>query len=1028
MSEPIEVVDLTSSPPNSEPVVAAAAVEVPALSLPSASKSDQNEIAVSKVEDTELPKSVRKSPRIVESSAAPEVSVEKDTGVKVEDSSPKVPVLNLSENTEQAPLVKSDRKSGRKPEDAQVGNETSNNVIGEAKKSSPRPDLASNVDEPPKDSVSSQPIKSARSSPREEKKQSPRQDATANAGETAVAVPILAENSNQFVAPNLTAGGDIEMGAVPHSSRRGSPRRSPRQSPRGSKQNSPRIISADGSALPNLATETLGAESALQPPPVAAAILSDAPKVEEGENLGDDFQQTPWLPPSLDKAKFYKSQYIYHGGKAPLSSVNVCKSADLALGANLYFVFLRKMGIYMAISTIFALPSIFFAFFGSGVAPQDQDAMGLFRYSLGNIGYDPTSPTYVEDATCYTASFSQYNQTCLHFGSTEIPTQYAGYIIMFTECIQVILFFLFLSSLKGVTESLEDTLSGSVCKVSDYSVMIRNLPNGTTPKELVDFLSNLYPLDKPDWRKRPPVEGARPVQDSKFSDFPGSWVADCVVHKKIGRYIAAFRNQQHIMDSLYHNRALMKLYSQGTIFAGGANEKKRAKAELAVNKSTSEFDQLMQKVLKGTMSAKSSQVVPYDEEKATTRAGDISSINADVVAAFVCFEYCESMARFLEDHARYRRFPWFLCYPAALKFKGRKLRVSVAPEPDEMVWENIEVSKLSKLFRQFRTTVFTFILVLVCFIVILQSTIYKNKFNAKIPDLTVCNTDIPTLYSYNVSSTYTLANMEFMRPVDNQTNLDNRCNQIYQDSFYVELTNNGNWNDIIGDYNFHACNSSNICPMYGETTFCPCISTTSTDICQSATCEIDPRSPKCTEIPASTFGACYCITELMNMLKSTSVADVMNKVKQQSSNKECKTFFINYSSASAMTYLAIFVTVFVNKYLQMFLRIFTKMESHSSIDAEQGSLMLKIFVSMYFNMAILVLIASGKVVGQPPFIKPAHVLQGSYSDFDASWYGSIGTYFITTFIIQAVSPLAINLTMYWVVYPLNRFVNYSSIK
>jgi len=61
----------------------------------------------------------------------------------------------------------------------------------------------------------------------------------------------------------------------------------------------------------------------------------------------------------------------------------------------------------------------------------------------------------------------------------------------------------------------------------------------------------------------------------------------------------------------------------------------------------------------------------------------------------VVFEYNESFARCMEDYAVYNAFPYsllaWLRFPAKLKFRGCRIKVEKAPEPDQLIWENLEV-------------------------------------------------------------------------------------------------------------------------------------------------------------------------------------------------------------------------------------------------------------------------------------------------------------------------------------------------
>lgn len=71
-------------------------------------------------------------------------------------------------------------------------------------------------------------------------------------------------------------------------------------------------------------------------------------------------------------------------------------------------------------------------------------------------------------------------------------------------------------------------------------------------------------------------------------------------------------------------------------------------------------------------------------------------------------------------------------YPERLSFRGCHILVRQAPEPDQIVWENLEVPKRKKMYLRFRTAVITAGLVLLCFIVILQASIYKGIFSSKV--------------------------------------------------------------------------------------------------------------------------------------------------------------------------------------------------------------------------------------------------------------------------------------------------------
>ena len=56
------------------------------------------------------------------------------------------------------------------------------------------------------------------------------------------------------------------------------------------------------------------------------------------------------------------------------------------------------------------------------------------------------------------------------------------------------------------------------------------------------------------------------------------------------------------------------------------------------------------------------------------------------------------------------------------------------------------------------------------------------------------------------------------------------------------------------------------------------------------------------------------------------------------------------------------------------------------------------------------------------------IFQGTYTDFNQAWYGTVGAYLLFTFIIQVASVPAYPLFLYLFVYPISRALNYPSVR
>lgn len=149
------------------------------------------------------------------------------------------------------------------------------------------------------------------------------------------------------------------------------------------------------------------------------------------------------------------------------------------------------------------------------------------------------------------------NTSCIHFGANqEISLTDAGAILTAMEFLQVLVFFICVMVLQGQTYSVQAKSAKTITAISDYSIMVKGIPPDTTQAEIVEHFNRLYPLDKPDHRGRPPLEGARPVATSehnKDESLIGTWIAECVLHKAIGSFISSFKDKQHVTEKVRAN-------------------------------------------------------------------------------------------------------------------------------------------------------------------------------------------------------------------------------------------------------------------------------------------------------------------------------------------------------------------------------------------------------------------------------------------------------------------------------------------
>ena len=215
----------------------------------------------------------------------------------------------------------------------------------------------------------------------------------------------------------------------------------------------------------------------------AAPAPAPASSVQPGGS--DDIEKpvprpgTKWKPPSLEKANEYRLQSMYREGTAPLWSTDLIQASDLSRGVVLHFFFLRSVIICMCVMTLLSFPILFFCYYGSRIPLALQDPIGLYRFTLGNLGYDPTSPTYSTDSACtQIPDWQVYNGTCIHLLGGELKLSEVSNIVTTFEFLQVVAFFAFvfhfstLIGFQGATPTLPSPCSNG--QTSHESIL--NLP------------------------------------------------------------------------------------------------------------------------------------------------------------------------------------------------------------------------------------------------------------------------------------------------------------------------------------------------------------------------------------------------------------------------------------------------------------------------------------------------------------------------------------------------------------------------
>lgn len=122
---------------------------------------------------------------------------------------------------------------------------------------------------------------------------------------------------------------------------------------------------------------------------------------------------------------------------------------------------------------------------------------------------------------------------------------------------------------------------------------------------------------------------------------------------------------------------------------------------------------------------------------------------ARIVCAFVTLQLQSHVDQALVDY-RDRWFYWCRL-PSKHKIRGAAPRVKRAPEPDEVLWENLGLSPRSRFMRQSVSSLCALLLIIICFVVMVAAKLYSDGQTADQNKCRTLNCGLP-LSSYDLSS------------------------------------------------------------------------------------------------------------------------------------------------------------------------------------------------------------------------------------------------------------------------------------
>jgi hypothetical protein len=571
--------------------------------------------------------------------------------------------------------------------------------------------------------------------------------------------------------------------------------------------------------------------------------------------------------------------------------------------------------------------------------------------------------------------------------------------------------------------------------------------------------------------------GVQPVLDVGHSsklDYLGSWVAEVSIIRGNGARIRAYRAAENLSQRLRNARAQMKMFRKDTPLGRGADAQafelwsKKVDdlgsrlAELRNRLGSLEVDQASQhgRSFLGTSVQNMMQQAAAAVDAATGSAPP--SKESDCHGAFVTFNSEESFLRAVAAYRGSHRWFFRCCQAPMLRFRGKyRLEVVQAPDPSDLLWENLSTSPTDRCCRRTLTGVSAFLLLIGAFLLVLLAQAAKSRLSTLIPDLSRCDKDLPAAFMggfTNATDAFGVAGgteaavkigtsspIVIDRPTGigmtaiQQGELDQLCGT---GNYYLGYINPSFTNFVVGGYPTsssarsvacgttdpsggsglpagvvmqHAACPNPITKLSGQ---CPCVPASSTVKCSTIPCffpSLQSETVKCEQFPINTIVGCFCLSALQRAL--TQHGPFVGTTKFIEANQDvCGTFATSYAQVQSLTVIAAGSAAIVNVLLAALMKCLVNFERHVSISEKSRALVSKTTIAQVFNTAVVAILVKMTLPNNEAqsiaILNQLNILQGEHDSFQWAWYVDVGFTIFSTLVITAILSAILPLASY----------------
>ncbi|TYZ57587.1 hypothetical protein PybrP1_013208 [[Pythium] brassicae (nom. inval.)] len=764
-----------------------------------------------------------------------------------------------------------------------------------------------------------------------------------------------------------------------------------------------------------------------------------------------------------------KSNRLGAGSKSAFQA-KMSDIGALGIGLQLYFMLTKYLGVAFLFMGVLALPAIVLNNVGNGITSKMADPLQLAYTSLGNEGVNEAIAA--DPRMCLPVGTIDCNWTTVDTPFTTEPVT-VSWIITISDCAYSIFFlFFYLYYRVKATQAIEAHMNENLTPAK-YAVYVRGLPTDATEAEIMRHFNALYNLSNAEeyfplwfgccWGRRRRVKHSQSknaVNRSVVTNldhladttsvtkalYLNTWVAEVSIGHPTGGLLRTFLSMEALTQSIAKARGLHDtLREEKTQSPSAFRSRDEKLLEATVKRLDTLCEQLEKKKSKikelqhaapATRAAKAGggadaaraalkHQAPMNKQQlaratvtAAAKAAKVAATNTERAfdwdacdCAFVVFNNVESRRRCLQDYRLSTARLAHRFQPALLRFRDGQfpLVVRPAPEPSDILWENLEVTGRGRFYRRSLTNFVTFLLLLVSAVIISAAQSAHQQFEDKAPPSGLCETKLPQVF-YG-SSAYTEKKTRWKLVWDETVS----CPPGAQHEVRYHIAYE---NGVVNAFNFSR-------PVVNATAApqrCvePCISEASDDACNTLPCfdqALQDSGEVCETYVASHVLYCYCSTALVTSIKDLGYIEGPKTLWRQ--YVPCRGYIKDFAKKNGFIVMAAGVVIVVNMLMDVILRAFADFERHYSESSKASGIALKLFAAQFLNTAIVVLVVNASLgLTRIPVVN--ELLKGKYKDFERDWYPTVGMGITTTMLINAFLPQLQLFVHMFIVSPLRR--------